>query len=405
MKILCITSTYPRFKGDGVGSFIHSLCYNLVQLGHKVQVFAPYDLFVDPNWQPGVSVERIRYIWPNALSMLGHARSLKNDMSLKWHSFPLVALFSFMAIPRLYIAIRRTRFDVIYASWLVPSGFIGAVAAQLTGTPLVVHLHGSDIFVAERYKILRPAIQFTLSTVSHVIACSTDLATRVTRFGLPPERVTTVPYGVEIELYLQSNSFPARLSDWGAHNIVMGMGRLVSKKGFVYLLRSAPLVLKHFPNTRFVIVGEGDLRTELEAFAKKLGIQEYVSFVGYIPWDQTPAYLKAADVFVVPSIRDEAGNVDGLPNVLLEAMAAGCAVVASHIAGIPEVIRDGENGLLVPPGDEIALAEKICLLLSDEKLRKRLGEAAQKTVATHYRWIQIAEQVAAILEKAIQPGC
>ncbi|MEM0489473.1 MAG: glycosyltransferase [Candidatus Bathyarchaeia archaeon] len=405
MKILCITSTYPRFQGDGVGSFIHSLCYNLTKLGHSVQVFAPYDPLVDPTWQPGVSVERIRYIWPNAWSVLGHARSLKNDMSLKWHAFPLVALFSLMAIPRLCAAMRRARFDVIYASWLVPGGFIGAVVAQLTGAPLVVHLHGSDIFVAERYKILRPIIRFTLSKARHVIACSTDLATRVTRFGLSPERVTVVPNGVEIERYLQSPELPECLSDWGTRNIVMGMGRLVSKKGFVYLLRSAPFVLKRFPNTLFVIAGEGDLRAELEAFAKKLGIQEYVLFVGHIPWDQTPVYLKAADVFVVPSIRDEAGNVDGLPSVLLEAMAAGCAVVASHIAGIPEVICDGENGLLVPPGDEIALSEKICLLLGDGKLRKRLGEAAKKTVATRYRWIQIAEQVAAILETAVQPSC
>lgn len=123
--------------------------------------------------------------------------------------------------------------------------------------------------------------------------------------------------------------------------------------------------------------------------------------VGYVPWDQTPAYLKAADVFVVPSIQDEAGNVDGLPTVLLEAMAAGCAIVASRIAGTPEVICDGENGLLVSPRDEAALAEKICLLLGDEKLRQQLGEAARQTVAARYRWVQIAERVATILQGVV----
>lgn len=402
MKILCITSTYPRFRGDGVGSFIHSLCYNLTQLGHEVKVFAPYDLLVDPTWRPGVAVERVKYIWPDAWSVLGHARSLKNDTSLRWHAFPLVVLFSLMATLRIYNAAKRFRFDIIYASWLVPSGFIGAVVARLTGVPLVIHLHGSDVFVAERYKILRPIIRFTLNTARHVIACSKDLTTRAIRLGFSPNYVTVVPYGVDVERYVQVPVFPAHLSEWKLGNIVMGMGRLVSKKGFVYLLRSAPLVLKRFPNTRFVIVGEGDLRTKLEVLVKELGVQEHVSFVGYIPWDQTPVYLKAADVFVVPSIRDEAGNVDGLPTVLLEAMAAGCAIVASRIAGIPEVICDGENGLLVSPGDENDLAEKICLLLGDEKMRERLGEAARKTVTTHYSWIQIAERVAKILQANIE---
>lgn len=404
MKILTITSTYPRFQGDGAGSFIHSLCYNLTQLGHEVRVFAPYDPLVDSTWQPGVNVERIKYIWPSAWSVLGHARSLKNDARLKWHAFPLVVLFCLIAIIRLYAVAKQSRFNVIYASWLIPGGFIGAVVARLAGLPLVIHLHGSDVFVAERYKILRPIIRFILKTARHIIACSTDLANRVTRFGYPSECVTVVPYGVDIERYIWATGCPARFPIGDSYN-VMGMGRIVPKKGFVYLLRAAPLVLERFPNTRFIIIGEGDSLSELEAVAKKENVQEHVLFVGYVPWDQTPAYLKMADVFVVPSIRDEAGNVDGLPNVLLEAMAAGCAIVASRVAGIPEVLYDGENGLLVPPSDEVALAEKVCVLLGDETLRKRLGEAAQRTVAARYRWMQIAEQVAAILKTAAQPSC
>lgn len=197
---------------------------------------------------------------------------MKNDLNLRWHAFPLVVLFSLIATVRLYALLRRTLFDVIYASWLLPSGFIGAIVARLTGTPLVIHLHGSDIFVAERYKILRPAIRFTLNTATYVIACSADLANRATRLGLMPERVTVVPNGVDIERYTQVPDSPAHLSAYQPYNIVMGMGRLVPKKGFVYLLRAAPLVLNRFPNTRFIIVGDGDLRAELEALVKKIKV-------------------------------------------------------------------------------------------------------------------------------------
>jgi glycosyltransferase involved in cell wall biosynthesis len=104
-----------------------------------------------------------------------------------------------------------------------------------------------------------------------------------------------------------------------------------------------------------------------------------------------------ADVFVVPSVLDEAGNVDGLPNVLLESMASGCAIVASSVAGIPDVIRDGENGLLVPQRDERALAEAICTLLDDLSLRQRLGDAARATAVGRLSWIHTGERVARIL--------
>jgi len=405
LKIAMITSTYPRYQGDSVGLFVHSLASSLSHLGHEVRVFAPYDPAIDPTWRPGVDVQRIKYIWPDSWSILGHARSLKNDMSLKWHAFPLVASFSLLTVVHLYAEISRNGFDIVYASWLVPGGFIGGIVSRLTGIPMVVHLHGSDVFVAERYKILRPVVHFVLNTACHVIACSTDLATRVARFGLSSERITVIPYGVNVEQYMLAdqalNPFKPLFAD-KSWNVVMGMGRLVSKKGFAYLLRAAPIVLNRFPNTLFVIAGEGDLRPQLEALAKAENIQKHVLFVGHIPWYQTPAYLKMVDVFVVPSVKDEAGNVDGLPCVLLEAMAAGCAVVASRIAGIPDVICDGENGLLVPPKDEIALAEAICSLLSNEKLRRQLGEAAQKTIITQYRWTQIAERIAAVLKASIE---
>ena len=102
MKITVITSTYPRYQGDGVGSFIHSMSANLVRLGHQVIVFAPYDPEVIPGWQSDVGVRRIRYVLPSRWSRLGHARSLSGDVHLQWHAYPLVVLFSIIAIFRLF---------------------------------------------------------------------------------------------------------------------------------------------------------------------------------------------------------------------------------------------------------------------------------------------------------------
>jgi len=364
-------------------------------------VLAPYDPAVVPDWQSDVNVKRVRYVWPTSWSRLGHARSLASDVRLKWHAYPLVALFAVFTVLHSWMEIARRGADVVYAQWLIPSGFIGAIVSRLTGVPLVVSLHGSDVFVAERYRVFRPTVRFVFCAVCRVIACSGDLARRAVDLELPREAVTVVPYGVDTERYApdshSAQELGARAPIPESRDVVMAMGRLVYKKGFSYLLRAVPLVLARCPNTCFLIAGEGDLRSELESLAESLGVQDRVLFPGHIPWGQTPRYLARADVFVVPSVLDEAGNLDGLPNVLLESLASGCAVVASEVAGIPEVVQHGRNGLLVPQQDERALADAICVLLTDVELRNRLGSAARLDVVSRLCWTHIGERVAEIL--------
>jgi len=406
VRITVITSTYPRYQGDSVGSFIHSLSYSLTQLGHDVTVLAPHDPAVVADWQSDVNVKRIRYVWPASWSLLGHARSLASDVRLKWHAYLLVVLFSVVAVLRLWAEVTRQDADVIYAQWLIPSGFVGAIVSRLTGVPLVVSLHGSDVFVAERYAVFRPVVRFVFRAVRQVIACSTNLACRAAGLGLSRNTITVVPYGVDTERYVPDpqsmQKLRARLSIPESQNIVMVMGRLVYKKGFSYFLRAVPLVLNNHPDAFFIVAGDGDLHAELEALVESLHIREHVLFTGHVSWDQTPAYLAMADVFVVPSVLDEAGNLDGLPNVLLESLASGGATVASNVAGIPEVIQDGKNGLLAPPKDERALADAICTLLASPQLRQRLGGAARTTVVDGLSWTHVGERVAGILQTCIK---
>jgi glycosyltransferase involved in cell wall biosynthesis len=148
-----------------------------------------------------------------------------------------------------------------------------------------------------------------------------------------------------------------------------------------------------------VLVGYGDLRDELEAQAHALGLNGRVTFAGRVPRQEIPAYFGASDVVVVPSVRDEAGNVDGLPNVVLEGMAAGKAIVASNIAGFPDVIRDGESGLLVPEKNPRALADAITQLAADASLRARLGARARVEVCARLNWENVARRFIALYER------
>jgi glycosyltransferase involved in cell wall biosynthesis len=197
-----------------------------------------------------------------------------------------------------------------------------------------------------------------------------------------------VPYGVDVAAFSGTavDGMRERLGARAGDVLVLALGRLVEKKGFRYLLEAAARV----PGLHVALAGEGDLDQELRRQAKEAGAS--VTFTGFLDRDGVARALAAADVVAVPSVTDRAGNVDGLPNTLLEALGAGRAVVASRVAGIPEVVEDGVTGLLVPPEDPPALAEALRRLAADPDLRRTLGERARQTAGLRYSWAAAAQR-------------
>jgi glycosyltransferase involved in cell wall biosynthesis len=197
---------------------------------------------------------------------------------------------------------------------------------------------------------------------------------------------------VDVQAFAPSAADPALRASLGPESVlVLAVGRLVEKKGFRYLIEAAAQV----PSIRVVIAGEGDLRSELERRARELGAP--VAFLGSVERSRLTALLATVDIVVVPSVVDSAGNVDGLPNTLLEALAAGRAVVASRVAGIPDVIDDDVNGVLVPERDPAALAAAVRRLVDDSAARRRLGSCARADALARLTW----EQHAAVLEECL----
>lgn len=202
-----------------------------------------------------------------------------------------------------------------------------------------------------------------------------------------------------MEAFAPTDADPAlrrRLLGGGSSDSVLfvGVGRLIECKGFEYLIDAAARV----PGIRVAIVGDGDLRRVLESRARALDAP--VTFVGALPQEMTARSLAAADGVVVPSVVERSGRIDGFPMTVLEGLASGRPLIATRVGGVPELVKDGDNGLLVAQRDSGELASALDRLRVDAEERRRLGAHGRESVAG-YTWDQSAAAIEEMYERAL----
>src|SRR3974390_156457 len=195
-----VTTSYPRFRGDAVATFMEPIAAGLARLGHRVHVVAPST----PLWQRGASDGSVqfhlyRYAPFRSLSTFGYAAGLKVDVRLRLSAVALapIALASGWRMTRQVTY--RTGATIVHAHWVIPRGAIAAAARG--GRPLVISLHGSDVFVAEQHDAAASAARFAFGRAAWVTACSADLRDRAVNLGANPSRISVVPYGVDTALF------------------------------------------------------------------------------------------------------------------------------------------------------------------------------------------------------------
>ncbi len=411
MRILMLASSFPKWPGETTAPFIEEIAAGVAARGHAVTLLLPYhpELRRGPE-ERGVRLRPYRYAPHPALNIWGYAQSLVSDTQIKGKALaaaPFALAASLLAVARELAAARGRGepYDLVQAHWALPNGPPAALPAGLFGVPLVVSLHGSDIYLAERHWAMALAAAGAFRAAGAVTACSGDLRARALALGARPEHSCVIPYGVNPQQFRPDPAaraaVRAELGLAADAPLVVGMGRLVAKKGFGVLLEAWPAVLRASPGATLAIAGYGDLREPLERQAAELGIGGSVRFPGQLERSRAAAYVAAADVFALPIVRE---GVDGLPNVLLEAMGAGRAVVASRVAGVPDVIDDGVHGLIVPEREPAALAAAIGRLLAEPGLGTRLGGAARARVERELTWERAAERYEAAFVAALGVG-
>lgn len=408
MRILMLASSFPKWPGETTAPFIEEIAAGVAARGHGVTLLLPHhpELRREPVVR-GVRLAPFRYAPHRALNIWGYAQSLLSDTEIKARTLlaaPFALAATTAAVARELSAARAAGepYDLVQAHWVLPNGPPAAVPAVIHRIPLVVSLHGSDIYLAERHWSLAAAAASAFRAATVVTACSSDLRERGVRLGARAGASRVIPYGVNPQQFRPDEAARTAVrQELGlgvGEPLVIGLGRLVAKKGFAVLLDAWPSVLRARPDAMLAIVGYGDLRESLERQASKLGIGHRVRFTGQLERERAAAYLAAADLFVLPIVRE---GVDGLPNALLEAMGAGRPVVASRVAGVPDVVDDGVHGLLVPERDPTALGQTIVRLLADPVLAARLGGAARTRIEQQLTWERTAARFERVFRSAV----
>jgi len=389
--VVMVATSYPRFPGDGVGSFMEPIAKGVAALGHEVHLVAPWHPAITRGREEdGVFFHFFHYAPVASLNVFGYASGLRADTDLRaaaWAVAPLAMASGWFKAWR--VATKR-RATVMHGHWVVPGGVMAAAAARQL--PLVISCHGSDVFVAERHGIAGTLARRALHRAGAVTACSDDLHERVVALGADPAQTTTVPYGVDTHRFAPNPAARAEVRaalNVGHTPLLFAGGRLVSKKGFEYLIDAMrPLASRH-AGLQLVLAGDGDLMADLRRRAAGLPVR----FLGAQSQDDIARFAAAADIVIVPSIRDDAGNVDGLPNFALEALASATPVIATRAGGLPQAITDGDNGLLVPERDATALAVAVTRLLESPDEGRNLGLRARQRIENDYSWSRTAEMM------------
>ena len=389
LRLLFLTQTYPRFAGDTAGPFIRDLAKALVRGGDEVTVLAPHAKGVRVEWEEdGVRALSFRYA-PEPLEVLGYSRSLAADEKVK-AAAGLVAPLYFLAARRaLRKLLRREDFDLLHAHWIVPNGVVASALSKRI--PLAVGLHGSDVFLAEKV-LMRPFVHSLLRRTALLTGCSPELVDRVAALGLAGDRCQVIPYGVDVEAFKPGKegrvAWRQRLGIPTSAKVILSVGRMATKKGYQVLIPQLRRLLERNPSCHLVLAGGGDRLEEFRRAAS--GFAARVHFPGVVLRQGLPSLYRAADVFVLPAVHDGSGNVDGLPNVILEAMASGLPVVASGISGIPLAVGDGVTGLLVAEKDERALYNALERLLRNPEEARELGAAGRRKTEEELTWDAVA---------------
>ncbi len=305
------------------------------------------------------------------------------ELGVKFFSVDMSRQFSLRSIRQLSGIIKNNKIDLVHSQG-ARADFYTRIAGRVAGSPhnfctIAMPVKGFDVKPLRKI-IYRTIDSFAERYVQKFIVVSDALKrVLIEKRGISEHKVVRIYNGIELDQYQPNADCSNSRKKWNISQespVIGAIGRMVWQKGFEFLIRAIPEVIQAVPDVKFIFVGDGPLRGKLGALSEELGVRDKVIFAGFR--NDIKEVLSAVDLLAVPSL------LEGFPMITLEAMAMARPIIATHIDGTTEQITDGENGIIVPPKDHIALAEAILRLIQDKEFSKKLGVTARQRVKQRF---------------------
>jgi len=389
LRICLLTDCYPPSIG-GIEAHVYALASQLGRLGHNVDVVTHHSV-------PPAASQQIAPAGPLQASTNVVVHRLQGFVARLHDADPIIDP---RIINEVHDLLAANSYDIVHGhSFGSILALAGLRAARQLGIPTIITKHSMVLTLTRLSFVNRVLLEGTLWVAKRwadgVIAVSQGAAQELAVLDLP---IYKIPSGVDGEHWRPDPGARKRIRDLlGYHedDIVVGyLSRLVHSKGAMSLLNVAARIVPLLPGVRFLVIGDGPMRPQLERQIEEMGLQTVVTLLGSRPWMETPQYLNAMDIFVFPSYREAFGLA------LVEAMACGIAPVARVNVGSREIIADGQNGYLIDSDDD--LFQKVLELAQDADLRTRIGANARRSVQDNYSWKVIAERIVGAYEEVIR---
>lgn len=396
MKILVISHMYPSTFNEIGGIFVHEQVKALVSKGVEVQLVSPVP------WTP-FPINYLSSKWKKYNNI--PERTVYEGISI-WYPRYLIfprAWFFASSGQRMYGGIKDVvlkiykefQFDLIHAHVALPDGFAAMKIKHIYQKPLIVTIHGQDLYVTfYRNKSCKIALFNVFKKSDRIILVSKKLKEISDNNVGFANKSTVISNGVAVNNILKEKNIILGKSTLD-YRIILSVSYLITRKAIDFNLKAIAQLINKYPNLKYLIIGDGPEMRHLKELSNNLKINEHVEFLGQLSHKNVLAYMAKADIFSLPS-WDEAFGV-----VYIEAMAHGKPVIGCQGEGIEDFVMQGKTGLLVKPKDVDSLTEALDFLLSNQEEAKAMGARAQKVILEKYTWEKNAKKTIKVYNQAL----
>ncbi len=388
-SLLILTTSFPRWAGDSTTPFVAHFAEAMAKRFPQVFVSAPHfsGARIRETSAGGLQIRRFRYFLPYRSQDVAYGGNAVARAGAR----PLYALKLACLTVSSLLSVLARRADVVNAHWLIPQGFVAVVAKMLTGTKVVVTVHGGDVFSLNG-ALMRRVKRFVLTRADAVVVNSN--ATHDACVELYDGRdYPIIPMGVDTDRFRPGPRSPELVAKHSLDRFtVLFVGRLTEDKGVMDLLRALAAFKAAGADFRALVIGAGDQAPELEQYVVDKGLAEQVLFPGWVDSSDLPSYYNSADVLVGPSVVGRNGWQEALGLVFVEALASGLPVVATRTGGIGDVVQDGVTGFLVEQRSPEQILDRLCALYRDPDLRLRMSRNGRATIEERFAWAAVGDR-------------